>query len=312
MGQLHTRCWIAIAWSLLALSAVADDRKPTKELFDDFTAKTLDAEKWRISRRQWGGEGANGGVVPENVSLRDGKCVLQGNGDRYIGPVCGCTRTGRLDHGRRSGACIATKDYFASGSYEVRMKVAPRLGVCSSIWTFHYAEVGVGPGNSAKETGKRNGQIINHEIDIEIPGRPTLEFRDIGFDWALMNTWVGESGPESTIGHTKLPTSQADGQFHDYRIDWHTGGPQQPPSVDFYIDEQKLRTIATTVPTRAGRFWIGVWFPRDWAGAPDFDTTEMVVDWVRITPFHEPNDSYIAESYPNDGWVVPGPTGAKP
>ena len=69
----------------------------------------------------------------------------QANGDLYTGPVRGVEKKHNtwvdLQHGRRTGAAIATKEYFASGVYEVRMKVAPVKGVCSAVWTFHYEEV---------------------------------------------------------------------------------------------------------------------------------------------------------------------------
>ena len=53
-----------------------------------------------------------------------------------------------------------------------------------------------------------------------------------------------------------------------------------------------MTTTRTTVPTRAGHFWVGAWFPRGWAGVPDFDTAELIIDWVRIIPFGETGDLF--------------------
>ena len=75
--------------------------------------------------------------------------------------------------GKRVGGAIATKDYFGSGSYEVRMKVLPKFGVSSAIWTFHYQEYYPGhPEYVAKPVGAPDYYASNHEIDIEMPGRP--------------------------------------------------------------------------------------------------------------------------------------------
>ena len=50
---------------------------PTTEvLFDDFSGP-LDPERWLIVDKAWGGD--NGGLVPENVELADGKLLLRAN-----------------------------------------------------------------------------------------------------------------------------------------------------------------------------------------------------------------------------------------
>ena len=43
-----------------------------------------------------------------------------------------------MDAYRHVGGGVVTRDYFASGRYEARMKVAPGLGACSTMWTFWY------------------------------------------------------------------------------------------------------------------------------------------------------------------------------
>ena len=242
----------------------------------------------------------NGGVLAENVALRDGQLVLTARGDLYEGPVRGVNKdmSVRTD-GKRTGAAIATKAYFASGSYELRMKVAPSLGVCSAIWTFHYQEFYPGdPGYVSKPVGGDDYYAVNHEIDIELPGRPGPANVDIGFDRALMNTWVGENDDEYQVTYASLPSPQDDGAFHTYRFDWHTADPR----VEFFVDGVLVATNRDHVPNIASRLWIAAWFPRDWAGTPQFSTSEVVVDWVRITPFREDGDNFSPESFPNDGW----------
>ncbi len=272
--------------------------------FDDFDGVAIDDERWRVSYRNWGGQlpdgtSYNGGVHPDNVEFPgDGTLVLRVHGDRYEGLPRGENRDGSLrPDGKRVGAAIATASYYASGRYEVRMKVAPVDGVCSAIWSFYYAELH--PGDLGYPAGDKGVHIINHEIDIELPGRPGPPRLGISRAWALMNTWIGEGGGESTIGYIDLGAPQDDGEWHTYRFDWHT----DPAGVDFYVDDALVHRTEATVPTRAGRFTIGAWFPNGWAGEPDFDRSALIVDWVRITPFHGAGDEYAEETYPDSGWA---------
>ena len=279
----------------------------TEEFFEDFAGDLLEPRRWLVVHKQWGGDEANGGVVAENVSVADGKLRLEAHGDRYQGPVMGVRKNGSLRvDGRRVGAAIATKHYYCSGRYEVRLKVCPTVGACSAIWTLHYQEFY--PGNATFRklpVGGDRYYAVNHEIDIELPGRPGPTKKDMSFQYALCNTFVGENDEESTARYTQLAAAQNDGQFHTYRFDWHTGGKDEKKRVEFYIDGKLVQTIDTHVPDLPCRFWLGVWFPRDWAGQPDFDTERMEVDWVRITPFKQAGDRFAVETFPDEGWMKP-------
>ncbi len=273
--------------------------------FEDFDSPDLDSSRWLIAKKQWGGLGNNGGVVPENVAVADGNLILEAHGDRYTGPVKGINRYGvpRV-HGRRVGAAIATKDYFGSGRYEVRAKLAPVLGACSSFYTLHYREVR--PGEKGYEMG---GAVVNHEINIEFPGRPSEGAIDeVAFDHGLFNTWRALTPGDFNHAYIYLGRPMDDGQYHTYRFDWHTGGGTSggQPRVEFYIDDQLVHISYDEIPVYAGRFWVGLWFPDKWAGKPDFDTAKMYVDWVRITPLNEPGDKRgVSETYANEGWASP-------
>jgi len=278
--------------------------------FDDFEAQGLDAEKWLIAKKQWGGVGVNGGVVPQNVAVSDGNLVLEAHGDLYQGPIQGVNKYGvARGHGKRVGAAIATKAYWGSGRYEIRAKIAPRLGVCSAFWTLHYQEIT--PEDPAYESLGAVGEyyVTNHEINIEFPGRPSQgAFDEISFQHGLFNTWRGLRPGEFSNNYLEVGDLLSDGQYHTYRFDWHTGGAgdEATPRVDFYIDGQLIHTSYDNVPTYAGRLWLGLWFPERWAGDPNFNQARMYVDWVRITPFNEPNDEFITESYATQGWAAPG------
>ena len=146
--------------------------------------------------------------------------------------------------------------------------------------------------------------VRNQEIDIEMPTALAATPANISYTNARFNTWVGETGGNYTANYDALGAAMNDGQFHTFRFDWHTGDTNQTPRVEFYVDNVPKQTNYTSIPTIAGRFWVGLWFP-SWTGTPAFDTEALLVDWVRITPFHEAADQWVPETYPNDGWWYP-------
>ena len=267
--------------------------------YDDFSGKSLDSDKWLVAYKNWGGKVTengvkvdyNGGVIPQNISVKNENLILTGNGNLYNGDLKGINKDGsERSDGKRTGAAIATKEYFASGSYEVRAKISPEFGACSAIWTFEYEE--------DWDTGK----ITNHEIDIEMPGRPKSAIKNQNFQYALCNTWIGENDGEYKTGYTDIGVNQADGNFHKYRFDWHTGDENEEARVDFYFDDVLTYTSKEYIPTNEGRLWLGLWFPNAWAGVPNFETSTFEIDYVKITPFHESGDTKQNETYPDDGW----------
>ncbi len=287
---------------------------------ENFDGTSLDRSKWLVGYKNWGGRDAsgnyyNGGVVPQNVSVSNGTLKLEAHGNNYTGPVPGVERNAdnkdilqeRAD-GKRVGAAIATRDYFASGSYEVRAKLPDSLGVCSAFWTFHYVEYY--PGSPEYDLAYAEGRTIsddyyatNHEIDIELPGRPGAEKIDMDYNYALCNTWTGESEIEYTTNYILLNDYLNDGQYHTFRFDWHTGAMGEARRVEFHVDDVLIETEYEDVPTIGGRFWLAAWFPKDWAGIPKFDTQQLVIDYVKITPFNQPGDMYAFESFPAAGWA---------
>lgn len=265
-------------------------------LFDDFSGGRLDPAKWLAVEKNWGGQVGgvdyNGGVIAENVVLSGGRLKLIVTGNRYDGLLRGVNRDGsRRDDGKRVGASIATREYFGSGRYEVRMQIIPRLGVVSAMWTFHYQEI----------AGKG---IVNHEIDVELPGRPTADAPP-SFAFALMNTWTGEAEDEHSTRYVRLQQPLNDRQFHIYRFDWYSGSASEKPRIEFYIDDRLHATATSHVPFLRSRFYIGAWFPKYWAGEPDFSLDALEVDWVRITPFPGMNDEAGHETYPMSGLLKP-------
>jgi len=270
---------------------------PVPEAFYDDFSDGLDETKWLTAEKSWGGGNdgfTNGGVVAENVvaNVAAGTVMFNAHGNYYDGDVMGINKD--LSHqttGVRTGGAIATRQYLGAGSYEVKMKIAPELGVCSAVWTFFYNDDGY---------YSSGDPIVNHEIDIELPGRPGAATNNIDFSQALLNTWIGEIESLYEPGYTSLDKYVDDDVFHTWRFDWHTDPADR--RVEFYLDGIHLRTMGDFVPFYAGRLWIGAWFPNTWAGEANFAEAQMEVDYVKFTPFDEAYEC-PSESYPDFGWA---------
>jgi beta-glucanase (GH16 family) len=301
-------------------SAVCDACKdvPVGVFCDDFCSPNLDLVKWWYGRNQWGNGKLfkNHGVVPENVVVKNNRVYFGANGDNYSGTIKGIKKEkGGIfvqdQPGTRAGGIIVSEEFFGSGSYEVRMKLPPKLGVCSAIWTFHYQEVySTDPAYEdyiakgyTKQGSEDNGYYVtpNHEIDIEIPSAPKEgdQYKDCSYEYARLNTWIGEEN--YTDNFQNMGFNQSDGKFHIYRFDWHTGGKGQEARVEFFVDGKHIYTSNKHIPFIKGRFTIGTWFPQWAGGKADFDRIFLEVDWIKITPFNEINDKKVRETFKNAG-----------
>jgi beta-glucanase (GH16 family) len=297
-------------------SCNACDNLPAGVFCDDFCGTGLNLEKWWYGRSQWGNGKIfkNNGIIPENVILKNNKVYFGANGDLYSGPLKGIRKNKaeifQDQSGKRVGGNLITDEYFGSGKYEVRMKVPPKLGVCTAIWTFHYQELY--PDNPeydkyvaqglTPQGNEENGYYVtvNHEIDIEIPTNLKGQTdKEISYRNARLNTWIGEEN--YTDDFHDMGFEQNDGKFHTYRFDWHTGGNGQEARVEFYVDDSLMHTCTTNIPNIKGRLTLGTWFPQWAGGKADFDRIFLEVDWVKITPFNEPNDKIVKETYKNSG-----------
>jgi len=290
---------------------------PDGAFCEDFSGNDINTERWWYGRKQWGPQAPfNHGVIPENVRVADGIGYFAATGNNYTGNAVGVRKVGggyiQDQPGSKTAGMIISDRYFGSGSFEFRMKLPPQTGPCSAVWTFHYQEIYEGePGYDDYvaagnfEYGNNNiGRwvIPNHEIDIELPtplaGAPdeTASYRYVRY-----NTFIGEQDSELTGTVVDNGFEANDGLFHNWRFDWHTGGNGEIPRVEYYLDGELAQTITTNIPNIAGRVTIGTWYPT-WAGvAADYDTTFLEVDWFKYTPFNEPNDRFVLETYPNDG-----------
>jgi hypothetical protein len=282
----------------------ADDGDPdigdltNAEIFYDKFDKPIDEEKWERVHALWGQADnplyQHGGVIRENVTTRSGFAVLKSLGDLYEGNLQGVD-----GHNKRLGGVLKSRKRFASGRYEVKMKVlqVADVGVLSTAWVYWSKTISgiqfpeaynkaIAHGNTAEN----NLITLNHEIDIEVKGQDLAN--------PVFTNWIGLKKNEYVSQHT--PTRPLlDNKFHVYCWIWHTGSETISPEIKYYIDDELIYTSTEHIPYIAGYFYVGNWFAW-WAGnddgsynSPAFSSMDMLVDWVKISPFNEPNDDWF-------------------
>jgi beta-glucanase (GH16 family) len=237
--------------------------------FDDFNAPQVDPCKWKALNEAWTPADDNGGVIRENVTIRDGLVRLRAFGNLYSGSIRGVSTDGGVrPDGRRTGAAISTNRRFYGGRFEARVRIAGELGVCSAMWTYFHA-------------AEPDEPVLNHEIDIEFPGRENIDAPP-SLKHVALTTWTGLQIGQSTTAFRPLKRNVS--EFLVLRFDWQPPADGQSGRVDFYIDGERIYTARTNIPSKPAPLLLGVWFPKEWAGNPEFDETDMLIDWVRVSP----------------------------
>lgn len=227
---------------------------PASSGFHEDWSQGISPQRWFLLHKVWGQ--GNHGVSSQLVSIEQDNVngitknvlVLTTQGDLTKSSIMGVKKTSSgyvpADSPKRVGAAIATVDYFASGIYEVTMKIgrpksnpqsAP-VGLCPAIWTFHYEEHYAKSSDSTgsqlnpndplyqprfKEGDATNGyySTVNSEIDWPELGR------NGNFNTALYNTYISEvraGGNFKTVDYSSLGINVLDGKYHKYRMEWST------------------------------------------------------------------------------------------
>ncbi len=205
---------------------------------EDWSSGRIDPGKWYLLHRKWGD--GNNGVVRQNVVLaRDtvnGKVqnvlVCRGHGDRYKGAVVGWQ--GHVD---RVGGVIVSKTFFASGRFEVVMKIGDRtpvpggpedparpIGMVPAVWTYGCRWVNAGKGEQGKFS--KDNPLYNPHLDFRGWNNneywSELDFPEFGkgqdFTEGLYNGFLNRNQQSR-----KFPVKSAtDGRYHTFTTIWRT------------------------------------------------------------------------------------------
>lgn len=232
--------------------------------YDSFGGSALDASHWLVAHGpvRFAGRAAQGGLVRDNLSVEGGELVLRVRGDRYGGAIRGVDAAGNpLTHGRRTGAAVASRDLFASATYQVQGRFTGPAGLEVALW-FVRDDDSAGAIDMATP-GLANGQSNYGYVHARSRDATSSSARDVA-----------------------LPQPFDDGASHIMRFDWYTTANN---AVSFWTDDQKRWDTDQSLPgKRAGRLWIVAWVP-DQAPA-DFDTAEVRIENAFITPFGNSGD----------------------
>lgn len=229
-------------------------------LDEDWDQGEIVPERWTKMRKKWGQ--GNNGVVPENVRIDKDtvfgkkKYVLRckAHGDLYDGSV-----TGHDDNKTRVGGVLYSNDFFASGRFEIVMKIgekekAPGLpenpmhpnGAVPAFWTYGYRFVSV---DKAHKDDFDSRQPLYNPLMQRYGGAcneywSELDFPEFGkdgdFSKGLYNTFL-QNQHEPLIFDT---ISATDGEYHTLVTEWRT---ELQPFPDLKNDQ---------VREQGGYFWI--------------------------------------------------------
>lgn len=176
---------------------------------DEFEAKALDLNKWkyRIGVKQGGGYASK--EIADNVSLADGKLVVNGV---FKDPKAG---------GSNSGGGVISIQHFKYGYYESRVKTQAGDFWHSSFWTYN-----------SKDKSKAT------EIDVfERDSQYDIDDNVIKIRQNVIQHSTGK--PTGVKGSTKLPLKFDPAKdYHIYGMLWEEN------EVKFYIDGLLTNTIS--------------------------------------------------------------------
>lgn len=205
---------------------------------EDWSTGAIDPDKWYVLRKMWGN--GNHGVVPENVfvasdnvnGVKKNVLVCRGHGDLYDGSVVGWN-----GNKNRVGGVIVSKPYFASGRFDVVMKIGGReqvlggpldparpIGMLPAIWTYAYRWVY----SKAESAGDFDARNPLYNPYLEIPGQrgimywSELDFPEFGKN---QNHSIGLYNTFLNLNHQSRQFSTArviDGDYHTFTTIWRT------------------------------------------------------------------------------------------
>ena len=229
--------------ALFALGAV-DAQVLVQDSFDG--TGRIDQAIWRLP---FGGDGSFLGRTQLKTDLSTDYPVKSGgvatlNFDTYLDDGMGASA------GVFSGAEINTKRNFAVAGglrFEARARLtSPPPGLVGAMFLFDVSRTNAG------------GDLVRDEIDHEMISN---DAQGAGSQRLLTNYWndgpfVGPGAGGSPLFEVPAVTGGYDmTQFHDYRVDW------LPNRIDWYIDNQLVRSETSNIPDDPMTFRVNLWAP---------------------------------------------------
>lgn len=234
--MIKTTLYTFMSIASIALAAPTPEIKMPKEaklvLEEDWSSGRIDPSKWYALHRRWGN--GNNGVVAQNVFIaqdmvgdkKQNVLVCRGHGDLYEGSI-----PGWKGGSTRVGGVISSKAFFASGRYEVVMKVGSKsvtskspkdpkrpIGMVPALWTYGYRWVSTDDSNP--KSFNRDNPLYNpymknafwSEIDFPELGK------DQDLETGLYNTFLNNNHQSRKFSAKGV----VDGQYHTFSSIWRT------------------------------------------------------------------------------------------
>lgn len=252
----------------------------TGVFYDDFS-EGISNERWSSDDRGWGLGDRNNGVTSKNISYSTDAEKVEAAG--ATGGIVVMQANGAYASDPYKGAVLITRDDFGAGKYEVRLKVLPRQGQCTALWTYFNGTSNLTEADSLDDSKYS-------EIDVELPEGG--DFRQLCA--TTYSKYISKKKMDQTTAKVNLEKaglgkfSLNDGEWHTLSFEWRTA--ENDTGIIWYVDGRAVMKHVTSVPEYTATFWIGTHFPDipSWLGVPDFETAYMYVDWVKITSYDEP------------------------
>jgi hypothetical protein len=298
--------------AFLLVVCLGDDPIPplpkdaTLALDETWASGRIDPERWYRPRRRWGQ--GNHGVIPENVRVEQGTVVCEAHGDLYGGPRVGFD--GQKD---RVGGVLVSKEFYASGRFQISVRLGTPLpkGAVPAVWTYAF------------RAGSGGRPELLSELDFPEFGKGGV------FDKALYNAYCQTEEDTQAFDASSL----VDGAFHTLTTEWrtelspvegitdaevaesagfwwvkdpavpfarHLGNPLRRLGKDRYalhrgakaahwIDGKKVGESARAIPCMAAQLTLGVWLP-NWGGSAAWKTSTVAFGPVRVWQYHDAGD----------------------
>ena len=278
----------------------------TLVLDESWSSGAIDPARWYRPRKRWGQ--GNRGVIPENVRVEKGTLLCEAHGDLYDGPLAGFD--GQKD---RVGGVLVSKQFFASGRFEVSLRLGPPLpkGAVPALWTYAFRAGGGGRPDLLSELdfpefGKGgvfekalyNAYCQTREDTQVLDASPVVD----GTFHTLTTEWRTELAPVENVTDAQVEESAGTWWVKDKALPFsvHLGNPLKRLDKDRYaahrgvrathwIDGKKVGENTHAIPCMAAQLTLGIWLPA-WGGPAAWKTATVSFGPVKVWQYHDAGD----------------------